>query len=177
MTPLMPGEEADRLAVWMDRLDTERRKDVEQALRSYEIGVAQYRHLVVLTAGIIAVVPAVLSQSKFQIDTSLMRWGALTLVGTIIAGVLIDGVSKYTFMALLLNLGTRHAHFAERIGKALANPDAIAGLADAYQQTEKDNEPMMRRWRWQIGGAVIGDVVFYGSFIVGLVLLIRSIYG
>jgi hypothetical protein len=157
----------------------EQQATTDRMYKGLEMGLEQYHKMLVLTASVIAFVPALLTQSKVPIDAWFLRRGMTSLFITLTLGVIIQVISKYVSIPMTLLVAQSYRRLAELLGEAEgAAPVGQLGeaIANAFQQFESEQKPKLR-WLWaSVAVAPIGDLAFYGSFLYGVWCLFRAAY-
>src|SRR2546430_334350 len=104
--PTVESSRNDRLEsrLWslVDLLARDVQIQIDRVYKGIEMSLDQYHKMVVLSAGAVAFVPAVLSQSRLQTNVWFLRRGVVSLIVTIVVGVIAIAVSRYLIVPLLM---------------------------------------------------------------------------
>lgn len=138
---------------------------------SFFPGLAHYHQMMTLAAGVAGVVVPVLHSQPTMINQWFLRRAAICMGVTIAIGVLIVFVSRWVHVALMHGFSRRLALREMLLGET---PDDEVEVARALQKATDDTAPRLKKFRQVLPWGVVGDLLFYGSFLRGVAYLIEG---
>jgi hypothetical protein len=133
--------------------------------------LAHYHQVMLLAAGIVGVVvPLLYAQGSKLIDPWYLRWSVLCFGVSMLLGVLISFVSKWT-LTFVMEMVQRHV--SALYGAIWGAVDEASALANLHAVAEEYQPKGARILRLVRAGAV-GDLFFYGTFLAGIAFLMSG---
>ncbi len=176
-TNIVPVTEERRGPLFGDRIPFIQliNQERQDAIRHMHDGLyhwlGHYQQMMLLEAGIVGVViPLLYAQGPTLVNPWFLRRAVAWLGFSLLIGVLITGVSKWAMVFIMARLQQHVARQNEAIG---AGEDEAA-IASGLQEVNEAFKPQAHRLLLLAYSGVIGDVLFYGPFLVGLYYLLSG---
>ncbi len=165
-----PSWFAERLP-FLQSLSEERTAMVDRMHQGTFSSLEHYQQVMLLEAGIIGVViPILHTQGAAFVNPWFLTRAVIWIGISMMTGILIAGVSRWTLVYLNTVVYKHFAHQHELLAAAEDEDgarEAIAASATVY-------EPTARRLRKILYAGVIGDVVFYGGLLRGVAYVVEA---